>query len=920
MKTFFRELLAVSLLLAGLCVAGQAQSVPGAIKYQAVLRDVNGKTLANKANVNLRVSLRMDDPATGQIAYSEDHKGIATNAYGVIHLEIGRGTVTAGKSLHEVPWAGHEIYVQIEIETDGTGYTHMGNAELLTVPYAFYAENASGDNLYENLDDNVLPKFNAANKTLVNSGLSQTGRDLEVDASSVTFVDKAAGTSGYKFPMSAGSRGQVLQLGRDGQLEWGNVSGDGGSSINLDGDGHLLYWNDNNGVDTISALKYNYKNAGRDIELNTNITGTNNLLVSDKLGDGQIWIGDGNSTNLTPRNLRGPVTMDKEGNTALHLDGHVVMDNTTGKTALNLVMKGGIQLIPGQAGAKDTLAVTASEGGGTGGGESLWEMNNNHKDDPGINQMYPKSNLDKTYVGIGTANPSTLFHVYGMAALHNKALFSECDVEFASETNYEGCTPSFQWFKDKSALFVGATSNNYSSLIPEVGSYSVAMGLDAKANIKYGFAIGREATVSEDYGFAIGKEATVSAGAIDAFAIGNNSTVSAANAMALGRESSAAGQNSIALGYNVKATKDYAIALGYDQIAGSDAVVIGYSNVNVGDVENLGSNTQYGLSLAIGRNNNLEKTASIVIGSDNKLNADNGGSSIVIGGMPVGIPPYNKDFKEIPGYSYIVGRTACFPALEGDEYGITLLGSTDIVTNSDNNGLISVGQRNSYEGAPYGSQQDPLRSFPIMLGSNLTNNGAYRSLTMIGDGFFADVDHFSPEEPIFMYGSQRVADELGVKGGYKGYNAVFEISAYGNAFFNYDLNVDGEIHMGGDLVQTSDERLKDSIRPMDWGPALLDKITPVSYMFKSDTIKKRTRFGFIAQDVQKTFPELVTKGAKGMLGMDYIGLIPVLWQINRELLHTIDALQRRVEEQDRKQAELESELQAIKEKLEKLGL
>ncbi|MCM1530921.1 MAG: tail fiber domain-containing protein [Bacteroides sp.] len=906
MKTFFRELLVVSLLIAGLCVSGQAQSVPGAIKYQAVLRDVNGKTLANKANVNLRVSLRLDDPATGQIAYSEDHKGIATNAYGVIHLEIGRGTVTSGKSLHEVPWAGHEIYVQIEIETDGTGYTHMGNAELLTVPYAFYAENASGDNLYENLKDNFIPKFNATNKTLVNSGLSQTGRDLEVDASSVTFVDKAAGTSGYKFPMSAGSRGQVLLLGRDGQLEWGNVSGDGGSSINLDGDGHLLYWNDNNGVDTISALKYNYRNTGRDIELNTNITGTNNLLRSDKLGDAQFWVGDDYSTNLTPVRMHGDVAMDKDGKTTLQrLDGHVVL-NSDGKTELNLQYDG-LTLEQDPAGGPDILKVTAT--GGPGGGESLWESRP-HPAMSDYYQLYPKTTaLEKTYVGIGLNNPISLLHVHG-----GEVRFSQGDVQFVGKKEESTRqTPTFFFDKDKSFFYLGSLgATNTTDLKLHQGKYSIAMGQDA--------------SVAIDHGFAIGKEASVSASATDGFAIGNYSKAQKANAVALGAAAEATGQYSIALGHNAKATQDYSIALGYNQTAGSDAVVIGHSNNNVGDVPSSGLGQVYKSALSIGQGNDLQKTSSIVIGSNVKL--QNGGPSIVIGSMPsTDDPSLQKQFKEIPAYSYIVGRTAIFSSMEHDDYGVTLLGSADLQNSSDGNcgGLVSVGQGNSYIGKRYGSEYDPQPSYPIMIGSSLANDGTYRSLTMIGDGLDAGLDHFSNEEPIFMYGSNRIGDERVSDGlDYDGENAVFEISAKGNAFFKYDLNVDGDLDVSG-TFSDSDERLKDSIKPMDWKPALLDRITPVSYVFKSDTIKKRIRFGFIAQDVRKTFPELVKEKSNGMLSLDYIGLIPVLWQINRELSHTIDALQQRVEEQDRKQAELENrqaelerELQAIKQKISNL--
>lgn len=38
----------------------------------------------------------------------------------------------------------------------------------------------------------------------------------------------------------------------------------------------------------------------------------------------------------------------------------------------------------------------------------------------------------------------------------------------------------------------------------------------------------------------------------------------------------------------------------------------------------------------------------------------------------------------------------------------------------------------------------------------------------------------------------------------------------------------------------------------------------------------RNYYGFLAQDIQKLFPDLVYKDSAGMLGVDYIGIIPLL--------------------------------------------
>lgn len=835
-------------LLLGVLSGTQAQHVPGAIKYQAVLRDVNGKTLANKENVNLRISLRLDDPMTGTIAYSEEHMGLATNAYGVINLEIGRGTVTSGKDLYAVPWAERDIYVQIEIETDGTGYTHMGNAELLTVPYAFYAENANNDKLYENLDDNVLPKYNAANKTLVNSGVSQQGRNLEVDASSVTFINKADGDmNGYKFPMTVGRRGQVLGFTDNvGTLDWINVEGGGSGGevhLNMQGDGHLVYWNDDKGeLDTVSALRYDYKGA-RKLELNTDIIGNNNVLVSDKLGDGQIWVGDGFSNRLAPVNMSGAVLMDKTGNTKLNLDGHVVMD-ASNKTRLNLAMKGGIKLIPGRNGDRDTLEVDTTGLGGGGSGsaeESLWETSQSAD---GYTRLFPKStSIDNVYVGIGNNNPTALFHVMGSANMLNpRALFSECDVEYSTAISLDGYNPSFQWFKDKGALFAGALPEN--KFMPSLGRFSFALGADAAA--------------VPNYTFALGKEAGVTSGATDAFAIGNESKAQGDKSMAVGNEAVASGSKSIALGYKAVASGTNSVAVGSLQNVGSNAVVVGYDNGN-----NNGSPIQN--AVVVGSGNDVNSTTgSIIVGKSNNID----GNAIAIG----------NDIGNMPDNSLIVGSNSGGVGFSG----AIVLGN--ISNNGTIEGVVSIGRENYYATSNNG--------YSNMLGSNLAKQSDAPNLTMIGDEYqdenASDIG-INPEYARFLYGT--------------GGSVLFGID---------DI---GEVYSLSGTIMSSDERLKTDIRYRFWKPALLDSITPVSYILKSDK-QQRTRFGFIAQDVRRVFPELVRGDEdKGMLSLDYIGLVPVLWQINQNLSHQVNDLEKRLEEQCRKQAELESQLQAIKEKL-----
>ena len=78
-------------LLAGVMAWGQA---PQAFKYQAVARNSAGEVLANQA-VSFRISV-LRGSATGTAVYVETHTGKTTNGFGLVDLEIGKGSVSSG--------------------------------------------------------------------------------------------------------------------------------------------------------------------------------------------------------------------------------------------------------------------------------------------------------------------------------------------------------------------------------------------------------------------------------------------------------------------------------------------------------------------------------------------------------------------------------------------------------------------------------------------------------------------------------------------------------------------------------------------------------------------------------------------------------------------------------------------------------
>ena len=121
----------------------------------------------------------------------------------------------------------------------------------------------------------------------------------------------------------------------------------------------------------------------------------------------------------------------------------------------------------------------------------------------------------------------------------------------------------------------------------------------------------------------------------------------------------------------------------------------------------------------------------------------------------------------------------------------------------------------------------------------------------------------------------------------------------------------------------SDERLKNNIIGLtDEALQTVLKLRPVSY-YLNDTLesdkRKKLHFGFIAQEVQKILPNLVVSNTKGMLGMNYMEIIPILTQSIQEQQKMIDSQKKSTEAQQKASAEqqriiqnLQSENQSLK--------
>lgn len=103
----------------------------------------------------------------------------------------------------------------------------------------------------------------------------------------------------------------------------------------------------------------------------------------------------------------------------------------------------------------------------------------------------------------------------------------------------------------------------------------------------------------------------------------------------------------------------------------------------------------------------------------------------------------------------------------------------------------------------------------------------------------------------------------------------------------------------GNYTAVSDERLKKNIEPVE---SVLDKINslqPRKYNMKEEVNTAEKHYGFIAQELEKIFPELVSvtpddgDGIADLRTVSYTELIPILVKAIQEQQKLIEELQRR---------------------------
>lgn len=221
--------------------------------------------------------------------------------------------------------------------------------------------------------------------------------------------------------------------------------------------------------------------------------------------------------------------------------------------------------------------------------------------------------------------------------------------------------------------------------------------------------------------------------------------------------------------------------------------------------------------------------------------------------------------------------------------------------------------------------------------------GTYLSNGRLGFGDYGSVVNNGANVFIGEFGTNLDSDILQLHGK----RGVYLTRGTGTSIGFYDVENGNRFTFNCDVYSystklTSDERFKTHVQDLDSSLIKLNKLNGVSYYYnfpidynensfeksiktlqsesssESITNKERRdseffkyydkevknpkdkRLGFLAQDLQKTFPELVEKDSSGYFYVDYVGLIPVIVEALKEQQTIINTQSNKIKELEKK--------------------
>jgi len=920
---------------------------PQGFNYQAVARDNGGELLASQT-IDVKIGIRAGSES-GTLVWEETHT-VMTNEFGLFTLMIGDPEAQQGSgsaaTFSEIEWGTGAHYLEVSIKTDAD-FILMGTSELLSVPFALFAEEGNEDQDLH-LSGDILTIDNGVNNIDLSYYLDNTdnqGLNLSGDVLSISGGGGLVDLSLYGDDADADLTNELQSLTLDGNtLGLTNDATTVSLSKYLDdsnpwslGDGTIFFNKGNVGIGTESP--------GSHLEVMGNMTGDPvDPLFEVKRKDGQTVF-------------------------AVYEDSVRIFVNTeeTGKGTKGGFAVGGFAPGKGEF-EQEYLRVTPDSvriyidetitGKGTKGGFAVGGFNPATKSSPvsllhlskenyfiGHESGVETTGLYNTFFGYqsGMSNVGGSYNVFigyqsGISNYNgNNNVFLGLRAGYnntnGGDNTFIGNWSGYYNHTGSNNIIIGklAGVDNLSNNNIFLGNESGRNNETGDRNIYFGYKAGYLATDASNNVF-IGDSAGYGASSGYNICIGNSSGISltsGGNNVLIGRQA----------GYNTttaSSTVTIGNKAGYHSNDDDGCVFIGnmagYHNVN-GDYNTLiGFFSGYNVTGHF--NTYVGEAAGYDWYNQNKVN-DGTGNTLL--GYYSGSEITSGDYNTLVGYAagfgvaggnnnVIIGRNAGHEVGSGSgnvfigyEAGYNEAGSSKLYIDNSNTSTPLI----------YGDFDSDLLQFNGNVGVNTSpasDKGIRASQTNVGSGDRTGIYSTGSGGDHWNYGVYGSAGTGGTQGfgvwGTASGSTQYNIGVFGIASGTgaYALYASGNIGYTGSLIDVSDIKLKENIEPVENALTKIMKVKPHTFTFKTDQKFKSMNFpegrqyGFIAQELEEIFPELVVKKigpvnpASSELtdegidykGVKYVEMIPILLKAIQEQQEMIEQLQERIEQIEKK--------------------
>ncbi|WP_375722244.1 tail fiber domain-containing protein [Saccharicrinis sp. FJH54] len=172
------------------------------MSYQAVIRNADSELVMN-SSIGMQISI-IQGSISGTSVYVERHFP-TTNENGLVSLEIGTGTIISGV-FADIDWSTGPYFIKTETDLNGgANYTITGINQLLSVPYALYAQEAGNKDDADADPENEIQDISLIGTELTLSKGSTVDLSILQDGFEKNTDDQTLSIDGHKLSIEDGN-------------------------------------------------------------------------------------------------------------------------------------------------------------------------------------------------------------------------------------------------------------------------------------------------------------------------------------------------------------------------------------------------------------------------------------------------------------------------------------------------------------------------------------------------------------------------------------------------------------------------------------------------------------------------------------------------------------------------------------------